>query len=86
MLESLAARKSDIRVRKVDINRPGVKGIDFQSPVARQYIKQGVPQFEVYDGSGKLIAEEGDAYQKILEYCRQAGMTEDELRKAGIIR
>ena len=45
-------------VVKVDINRPDMKKIDWQSPVAQQFKLQGIPHFKVYGPDGKLIAED----------------------------
>lgn len=56
-LQALAAKDHDIVVLRVDINRPNVQGIDWGSPVARQYGLQFVPNFMVYDAGGKLVAQ-----------------------------
>jgi thiol-disulfide isomerase/thioredoxin len=56
-LDALHASRADIAVVKVDINRPGVKGIDWQSPVAKQYKMGSIPNFKVFGPDGKLIAE-----------------------------
>ena len=56
-LDKLHATRADIAVVKVDINRPGVKGIDWKSPVAVQYEMHSIPHFKVYGPDGKLIAE-----------------------------
>jgi len=56
-LEKLHETREDIVVVKVDINRPNVKGIDWNSPVARQYKLESVPHFKVYGPDGKLISE-----------------------------
>lgn len=61
-LALLHAQRADVAVVKVDINRPGVQGIDWQSPVARQYGLQSIPQFKVYGPDGKLVAEDHLAY------------------------
>ena len=58
-LEKLHQTKPDVVVVKVDINRPGIKGIDWDSPVVRQYKVQAVPHFKVYGPDGKLKAEDG---------------------------
>jgi thiol-disulfide isomerase/thioredoxin len=57
-LARLHAKRADIAVVKVDINRPDVKGIDWQSPVARQFALQSIPQFKIYGPDGKLVAED----------------------------
>jgi len=58
-LEKLHAKRADIVVVKVDINRPGVKGIDWQSPVTKQFGLRSIPHFKVYGPDGKLLAEDG---------------------------
>lgn len=62
-LDALHAKRDDIVVVKVDINRPEHKGIDWKSPVARQYQLQSVPHFKVYGADGKLQAEGDAAWQ-----------------------
>jgi thiol-disulfide isomerase/thioredoxin len=57
-LDKLHAKRADIVVVKVDINRPGTKGIDWQSPVAKQYALRSIPHFKVYGPDGKLLAED----------------------------
>lgn len=56
-LDALHEAREDIVVVKVDINRPGHKGIDWKSPVAQQYGMQSIPNFKVYGPDGKLVAE-----------------------------
>jgi thioredoxin 1 len=56
-LDALHAKRADIAVVKVDINRPDFKGIDWKSPVATQYSLQSVPHFKVFGPDGKLLAE-----------------------------
>jgi thiol-disulfide isomerase/thioredoxin len=60
-LDKLHASREDIVVVKVDINRPGVKGIDWRSPVVSQYEIKSVPNFKVYGPDGKLLAEGKEA-------------------------
>src|SRR4051812_43032742 len=57
-LAKLHANRADVAVVKVDINRPETKGIDWKSPVARQFKLQSIPHFKVYGPDGKLIAED----------------------------
>lgn len=63
-LEKLHAKRADIVVVKVDINRPGTKGIDWQSPVAKQYGLKSIPHFKVYGPDGKLVAEDARGSSK----------------------
>lgn len=60
-LAKLHAQRADLAVVKVDINRPDVKRIDWQSPVARQFKLQSIPHFKVYGPDGQLIAEGNNA-------------------------
>jgi thiol-disulfide isomerase/thioredoxin len=57
-LAALHEKRDDIVVVKVDINRPGIKGIDWKSPVAQQYGLRSIPHFKVYGPDGKLLAED----------------------------
>ena len=50
---------------RVEIDRPGSQGIDWQSPLARQYNITSLPHFKVYDATGKLLAE-GEAARKMV--------------------
>ncbi len=57
-LLSLHQKRADVAVVKVDINRPGLKKIDWDSPVARQYGMHSIPHFKVYGPDGKMLAED----------------------------
>jgi thiol-disulfide isomerase/thioredoxin len=71
MLDELHARRADLVVVKVDINRPETKGIDWKSPVARQYSLQSVPHFKVYGADGKLTAEGDPAFEMVMGWIEQ---------------
>jgi thiol-disulfide isomerase/thioredoxin len=60
-LDQLHKSHADIAVVRVDINRPDVKGIDWQSPVAREFDLESIPHFKIYGPDGKLIAEGQEA-------------------------
>src|SRR3974390_2591841 len=57
MLDSMASRRPKTQVVKLNIDRPGSSGIDFDSPLAKQYNIQGIPYLMVYDESGMLKAQ-----------------------------
>jgi len=57
-LRHLHATQADIVVVQVDINRPGLQGIDWASPAARQFDLHSIPHFKVYNPAGQLIAED----------------------------
>jgi thiol-disulfide isomerase/thioredoxin len=64
-IERLHATREDIAVVLVNINRPGFRGIDWDSPVSKQYDLPSTPQFKVYDPEGKLEAEGKPAYKMV---------------------
>jgi thiol-disulfide isomerase/thioredoxin len=64
-IEKLHESRGDIAVVLVNINRPGVKSIDWDSPVSKQYDLPSTPQLKVYDPDGKLVAEGRAAYQMV---------------------
>jgi len=69
-LRRLDQTRDDLTVIKVDINRPGVTGIDWGSPVARQFKLRSVPHFRVYDAQGRLLADGQQAYQMVIDYLQ----------------
>ena len=76
-LKALHQKRADIAVVKVDINRPGVKKIDWDSPVAKQYGMGSIPRLKIFGPDGKLIAEDiGDdkpARKLVNEWCEALG-------------
>jgi hypothetical protein len=69
-LRRMDQERDDLTVIKVDINRPGVTGIDWGSPVARQFELHSVPHFRVYDAQGRLLADGRPAYQMVIDYLQ----------------
>jgi len=74
LLEQLDKARSDLTVVKVDINRPGVAGIDWQSPVVRQYDLRSVPHFKVFAPDGSLQAEGPAGYAVVALLMEEAGI------------
>jgi thiol-disulfide isomerase/thioredoxin len=66
LLKRLDLRREDIIIHQVDINRPGIRGIDWGSPLARQYNLRSVPYFMIYDPSGKLTHQGQKAYEEVM--------------------
>jgi thiol-disulfide isomerase/thioredoxin len=73
-MEQLAATRSDLTIKKVNINRPGIQGIDWQSPLAQQYKIRRVPYFMVFSPKGKLVAEGNAAVEQVKRWFQEAGM------------
>jgi len=74
LLSKLDAKKDDIVIIKVDINRKGVRGIDWGSPLARQFNLSSIPHFKIYDGSGKLLLEGENAINRVVQVLQQEGI------------
>lgn len=70
-LEKLHAKRDDIVVVFVDINRPETKGIDWKSPVAVQHGMRSIPHFKVYGPDGKIIAEDTPKVAKARQMVTQ---------------
>lgn len=58
-LRKLVELKADLVVIKIDVNRPGVKKIDFDSPVATQYQLEKLPTLMIFE-PGKDKPQTGD--------------------------
>lgn len=70
-LERLDELNDDIAVVKIDINRKNVRGIDWNSPVARQYNLRSIPYFIIYDSSGQQSHEGSSAWRQVYEYLKE---------------
>ncbi len=70
-LTNLAEQRDDVLLVNVDINRPDVQGIDFQSPVARQFGIRGIPHFQVYGPDGEKSAEGPRARELVTNWLRE---------------
>ena len=64
-MQKLHETHAEIAVVDIDINRPGVQGIDWSSPVAQQFNLQSIPHFKIYGPDGKLKSEGDDAYNTV---------------------
>jgi thiol-disulfide isomerase/thioredoxin len=73
-MEQLAARRSDLKVVKLNINRAGVQGIDWKSPLALQYNVKSVPFLIIFDKKGRKIAEGQQALQLFIDWAKKAGV------------
>ncbi len=71
-VENLAETRDDIVLVTVDINRPGVQGIDWGSPVARQFELRSIPHFKIYGPDGQLQAEGDQARGMIMQWLQAA--------------
>jgi thiol-disulfide isomerase/thioredoxin len=74
LLKKLDMQRPDLVVLPVDINRKGIKGIDFFSPLAQQYKIDAVPHFQIYDTEGNLSKEGQEAYVEVVMLLNRAGI------------
>jgi len=74
VLERLAEGDEDVVLIKVDINRPGKQGIDWGSPVSRQYKLESIPYMRVYGPDGQLVADGDQARTMVMEMAQKAGL------------
>ena len=68
LLEKLATERADIVLVSVNINRPEVREIDWESPVARQYNLRSIPHFKIYGPDGEMVAEGDEARAMIVQW------------------
>jgi thiol-disulfide isomerase/thioredoxin len=74
LLEKLAEKKPKLAIKKVNINRPEVKGIDWHSPLASQYSLRSVPYFMIFDAKGKLVSKDRAASEQVFGWLKEAGL------------
>ena len=74
IVEQIARAHPDVAFRKLNIDRPGMGEIDFESPLATQQNIHSVPYFRIYDGEGKVSAEGPDAKEQMRTCYSQAQM------------
>lgn len=73
-LQELDSKRDDILVFKVDINRKGVRGIDWRSPIVKQFNLKSIPHFIIYDSTGQRTHEGRTAYTRVVELLRSEGI------------
>lgn len=73
-LEELDRKRDDIVVVKININRKNVRGIDWNSPLARQYDLRSIPYFIIYDSSGHLTHKGNAAWQQVYQLLTEEGI------------
>jgi thioredoxin 1 len=74
LMAKLAKKRPDLAIKKVNINRPGINGIDWRSPLAQQYQIRRVPFFMIFNPQGQLVAQGRDATGKVSDWLQEAGV------------
>ncbi len=73
-IEALAEQRDDVVLIKVNVNRPGHKGIDWGSPAAKQFGLRSIPYLRLYSPEGKMLSDGEDAYNAVVKMMQQAGI------------
>ena len=73
-LQKLDEMRDDIVVVKIDINRKNVRGIDWNSPLARQYNLSSIPHFIVFDPRGNQTHEGSAAWRLVYQLLSESGV------------
>jgi len=76
LMAKLAKKRPDLAIKKVNINRPGVNGIDWRSPLAQQYQIRRVPFFMILNPQGNLVAQGREATETVGGWLQEAGIKE----------
>ena len=74
LMAQLAEKRPDLAIKKVNINRPGVNGIDWRSPLAQQYQIRQVPYFMIFNPQGQLVAQGREAVETVGRWLQEAGL------------
>lgn len=69
-IKKLDEQRQDVVVIKININREGVTGIDWKSPVVKQFNLNSIPYFIVISPWGKLMCEGTEAYNYVVQLLR----------------
>jgi thiol-disulfide isomerase/thioredoxin len=74
LMAQLAAKRPDLAIKKVNINRPEAQGIDWRSPLAQQYQIRQVPYFMIFSPQGQLMAQGREASETVERWLQEAGL------------
>ena len=74
LMAKLAKKRPDLAIKKVNINRPGVNGIDWRSPLAQQYQIRQVPFFMIFNPQGQPVAQGREATETVGGWLQEAGL------------
>ena len=74
IMAQLAAKRPDLAIKKVNINRPEVQGIDWRSPLAQQYQIRQVPYFMIFNSQGQPEAKGREAAETLERWLKEAGL------------
>jgi len=70
LMADLHQRRDDLAVITVNINRPEVKGIDWDSPVAKQFRLNSIPHFVIYGPDGQQQLDGDAARDQVMSWLK----------------
>lgn len=73
-LEKLNEKRDDVEVIKININRENVTGIDWESPVIKQYGITSIPFFMIFR-DGKRISDGPEASRFVFELLKEENLS-----------
>jgi thiol-disulfide isomerase/thioredoxin len=75
LLEQLAQKRSNLVIKKVNIQRPEVSGrIDWQSPLAQQFQLHSIPYLMIFNQRGRLETQGPEAMKQVVDWLKEAGL------------
>jgi thiol-disulfide isomerase/thioredoxin len=75
LLEQLAQKRSDLVIKKVNIQRPEVSGrIDWQSPLAQQFQLHSIPYLMIFNQRGGLETQGLEAMKQVMDWLKETGL------------
>lgn len=69
-LIQLSQVRPEIAIRTVNINRPNIQGIDWQSPVLGDLGITKLPHFQIFDASRSLRAQARPAMEQVTQWVQ----------------
>lgn len=69
-LAQLSAARPDLAVRTVNINRPEIQGVDWQSPIAQEMQLQTLPYVQIFDPGRNLRAQARPALTQVMQWVQ----------------
>lgn len=70
-LMRLSQIKTEVAVRVVNVNRPDVQGIDWQSQIVQAMGLQTLPYYIIFDPAGNLRAQGRPAQEQVNQWVRE---------------
>lgn len=73
-LKKLQEKRPDLNIVQIDINRKDIRGIDWNSPIVKQFKIKSIPFFLIIDSKGKILKKEKAAYKYVIKMIQDSGV------------